>query len=108
MNRTHFSFATLLAITASVALAPIASAQDADDDFPPSETIATVTPVYFEGHAAYWWHNRWHYRDPHGAWLRYHAEPTFLRDHRVAHPYVEHRYYTTGHQGARPIVVHHR
>ena len=93
MNRPLlFSFAIL----ASLTLAPLASAQDADDDMPPPEVIATITPVYFEGHAAYWWHDRWHYRDARGGWFRYHAEPAFLRDRRFSHPADRH-YYTTGH-----------
>lgn len=89
-------------------LAPIASAQDADDDAPPPEVIATIAPVYFEGHAAYWWHDRWHYRDPHGAWLRYHSEPGYLHTWRGSHPVVERHYYTTGHAAVRPVVIRRR
>src|SRR5271156_2596221 len=93
--------ASLFKLVGSVAVvaalstfAPVIAAQD--DDAPPVEVIATLSPVYFEGHAAYWWHNRWHYRDPHGTWGYYRSEPNFLRDHRVAHP-AERHYYAGGH-----------
>jgi hypothetical protein len=33
------------------------------DDYPPDAYIATTEPVYFEGHAAYWYGGRWFYRD---------------------------------------------
>ena len=51
---------------------------------PPSWFIATTWPVYFEGHASYWYGDRWYYRDG-GAWRYYHDEPTYLRDHRGGH-----------------------
>jgi hypothetical protein len=34
-----------------------------DGDYPPADYIATVEPVYFEGHAAYWYGNRWYHYD---------------------------------------------
>jgi len=59
---------------------------------PPVEVIATLRPVYHEGHATYWYNNYWHYRDAHGAWAYYHTEPAFLRDHRLHHPAEYHHY----------------
>jgi hypothetical protein len=59
---------------------------------PPAEIVATLTPVYHEGHATYWYNGYWHYRDGHGAWAYYHTEPAFLRDHRFAHPAEYHHY----------------
>jgi hypothetical protein len=106
MNLIH---GTLLStgIAAIVLAAPVASAQD--DDAPPPEVIATLTPTYFEGHAAYWYHDHWHYRDAHGAWGYYHTEPPFLHDRRIAHPIPERHYYVTGHPAAHgAMVVHHR
>ena len=67
------------------ALALPAIAQDADDDIPPPEVVASLTPVYFEGHPAYFWHNRWHYRDANSRWSYYRAEPQFLHDYRNGH-----------------------
>jgi hypothetical protein len=58
---------------------------------PPAEVIATLTPVYHEGHAAYWYNGYWHYRD-HGAWAYYHTEPGYLHDWRFAHPHYYHHY----------------
>jgi hypothetical protein len=52
-----------------------------DGDYPPADYIATVEPVYFEGHAAYWYNNRWYYRD--GArWGHYDHEPAGLAARR--------------------------
>ena len=57
---------------------------------PAPEVIATLVPVYHEGHAAYWWHNRWHYREGAG-WRRYHVEPEFLRGRRTVVVYHHYR-----------------
>jgi hypothetical protein len=56
-----------------------ASAQEYD--YPPPEYIATAEPVYYEGRPAYWYNNRWYYRNG-GAWGYYHGEPGYLRDWR--------------------------
>jgi len=83
----------VLAVSATLALAaPVASAQVVVVDAPPPEVIATLAPVYYEGHAAYWWHNHWYYRDMHGHWGHYQAEPRFLHDHRFSHPAYRHYY----------------
>jgi hypothetical protein len=50
---------------------------------PPPEFIATTDPVYYEGHASYWYGNHWYWRDVHGAWNHYDHEPGFLADHRA-------------------------
>ncbi|APR81012.1 Hypothetical protein A7982_06359 [Minicystis rosea] len=59
---------------------------------PPAEVVATLVPVYYEGHAAYWYDGHWHYRDARGAWAHYHVEPAFLRDHRTRYPSRYHHY----------------
>jgi hypothetical protein len=59
--------------------------------YPPAEYVATAEPVYYEGHAAYWYGDRWYYRDAHG-WQYYHGEPGYLRDWRARGP-VYRRYY---------------
>jgi hypothetical protein len=53
---------------------------------PPAEVVATLTPIYHEGHATYWYNGYWHYRDGHGAWAHYNEEPHFLHDWRDHHP----------------------
>lgn len=100
MNRIHV---TLLSLgIAAVALgARVTHAQDTD--YPPPEVIATLSPVYFEGHAAYWYHDHWHYRDARGGWGYYHDEPAFLRDRRFARPADRH-FYATGHS----VYIRHR
>ena len=65
--------------------------------FPPAAFIATSSPVYFEGHAAYWYNDQWYYRDG-PAWRHYSSEPTFLRDYRGRHEPVR-QYYGRGHEG---------
>jgi hypothetical protein len=57
----------------------------------PVEIIATDTPVYFEGHASYWYGDRWYYRER-GEWYEYREEPVYLRDYREHH-YRERRFY---------------
>lgn len=61
---------------------------------PPPVFVATTQPVYYEGHASYWYGNRWHWRDGHG-WHVYSSEPGYLRDHRghapPPRPHYEHR-----------------
>ena len=59
--------------------------------FPPPAYIATFAPVYFEGRPAYWYHNRWYYRDGR-AWRFYHDEPRYLHDWRDHHEFERHYY----------------
>ena len=61
----------------------------------PIEFIATTTPVYYEGHAAYWYEGRWYYRDGRD-WREYREEPRYLREYREHHR-QERRYYGRGH-----------
>lgn len=83
--------ATALSIGTIAGVCLLAAPALAQDDGPPPEVIATLVPVYHEGHAAYWYNGRWYYRD--GArWNYYHDEPKDLRDHRMAHPPVYHQY----------------
>ncbi len=79
--RTLKTLLPVCAVVACIATAIPVAAQEIEADLPP-EVVATMTPVYFEGHAAYWYGNRWHYRDG-GHWRRYREEPVFLRDSRV-------------------------
>jgi hypothetical protein len=53
-----------------------------DGDYPPDSFIATSEPVYFEGHAAYWYGGRWFYRDG-GRWNHYDREPAGLAQRRA-------------------------
>jgi hypothetical protein len=61
----------------------------------PVEIVATDTPVYFEGHAAYWYGDRWYYRVGRD-WYGYEAEPVYLRDYRLHHAH-ERRFYGRDH-----------
>lgn len=49
--------------------------------YPPDSYIAMNAPVYYEGRPAYYYGNRWYYRD--GArWGVYGTEPAYLRGYR--------------------------
>jgi hypothetical protein len=84
-------------IAASCLVALPARAQIEVEVFPPAEFIATAAPVYHEGRAAYWYRNRWYYREGRN-WRYYHEEPAFLRDHRTRHEPVR-QYYGRAHEG---------
>ena len=90
MKRSFMTMLAGVALASCLAAVP-ARAEVVVEVFPPAAFIATATPVYFEGHAAYWWGNRWYYRDG-AAWRFYHDEPGYLRDWRGHHPFVR-RYY---------------
>ena len=76
-----------------------AQAQIRIEIFPPAAYIATTAPVYHEGHASYWYRNRWYYRDGR-AWRSYHDEPRHLRDYRERrHREPVRHYYGRAHRG---------
>jgi hypothetical protein len=87
MNRT---IATLVkgfvVVSATFAIGLVAARATAQEPPPPPEYIASTEPVYYEGHAAYWYGNRWVWRDEHGAWNHYDREPAFLADRRMHSP----------------------
>jgi len=78
------------AVAACLASAP-AQAQVQVTISPPAWFIATNRPVYYEGHAAYWYGNQWHYRQGR-SWQTYREEPRFLRDQRERRPDSRHYY----------------
>lgn len=51
-------------------------------DYPPDTYVATTEPVYYEGHATYWYGGSWYYRDGRG-WNHYDREPPALYQRRV-------------------------
>jgi hypothetical protein len=59
-----------------------ATVDDTADDYPPDSYIATAQPFYYEGRPAYFYNNRWFYRD--GArWNYYRSEPAVLGGYRA-------------------------
>ena len=104
MKRTTFSralvFASSVAAASAIGLYGV-RAMAQDDVPPPPEYIATVEPIYYEGHPAYWYNNHWFYRDEHGAWGHYHDEPAFLRDRRFHSPPNRWHYAAAGRAGFR-------
>jgi hypothetical protein len=80
-----------------------------EEDYPPDVYVATTEPVYFEGHASYWYGGRWYYRDG-GRWGHYDREPRVLYDRRREAPPGRRTYErfegrpagrSTGHPGGR-------
>jgi hypothetical protein len=57
---------------------------DDGGDYPPAAFIATAEPVYYEGHASYWYGNHWVYRDG-NRWGSYRREPPALAQRRAEH-----------------------
>jgi hypothetical protein len=105
MNRTILSkksLATVLGLAAAAALAGPAAAQPLPPappvilppiiPAPPAVFVATTAPVYYEGHASYWYRDRWVWREPHG-WHAYEREPVFLHEHRMHAPPPRHYHY---------------
>jgi hypothetical protein len=45
--------------------------------YPPASYVVTTEPVYYEGHASYWYGGRWVYRDG-PRWNYYRSEPQYL------------------------------
>jgi uncharacterized membrane protein YgcG len=70
-----------LAVVCVTGLSPQAAQAEVVVSFPSAAFLATVEPVYYEGHAAYWYMNRWRYRDGQG-WHSYGAEPPYLMNRR--------------------------
>ena len=83
MNRTTLKgFAILSAVGALAAVSLAGSSATAQWAPPPPEYVASTEPVYYEGHAAYWYGNQWSWRE-HGAWNHYDHEPARLAEHRA-------------------------
>jgi hypothetical protein len=56
-----------------------------DDDvayYPSAGFIATAQPVFYDGHASYWYNGHWVYRDGGGRWGYYQSEPAYLAGRR--------------------------
>jgi hypothetical protein len=96
MNRTKtLSISLVMASFFGVLFTPDTSALAQVVEIVPPEVVATTEPVYFEGHAAYWYGGRWMYRDGRGAWTHYGTEPPFLAERRMRFA-PAHRYYGGG------------
>jgi hypothetical protein len=78
---------------AGLAAAPVPARADISIHigFPPAWFIATTAPVYYDGHAAYWYQNRWYYQDGRN-WRAYDSEPRYLRDYREHHQQSRYHY----------------
>ena len=83
-------------IAACLAPAP-AQAQIEVRIHPPAWYVATTTPVYYEGRPAYWYRDRWYYRQGR-QWRDYREEPSYLRGHRERQERNRH-YYGRNHGG---------
>jgi hypothetical protein len=93
------SFLSVAAIAGCLASTP-ARAQIHVQIFPPSSFVAVNTPVYYEGHATYWYGNQWYYRDGR-QWRAYHQEPVYLHEYRGRHMAAQYHYEPSRHGGYR-------
>jgi hypothetical protein len=92
MNRRLVT-ALMGAVVASCLTSTPARAGIEIEIFPPAWFIATARPVYYEGHAAYWYGGRWHYREREGRrWRTYDEEPRYLREYRYRREPERHYY----------------
>ena len=65
------------------------------DSYPPDGYIATTEPVYYEGHATYWYGGNWYYRDG-NRWSHYDREPPALQQRRMQAAPVRRSYTPSG------------
>ena len=79
------TFGHVLAITTAIGV--VSTSAFSQPMPPPPEFVVTAEPVYYEGHAAYWYQNHWYYHD----------EPPALADHRRLAPVARHAYATPSH-----------
>lgn len=86
--------ATMFAVGTLAAVALTSTPAAAQWVPPPPEYIATTEPVYYEGHAAYWYGDHWYWHDAHGAWNHYDHEPALLANRRMHSPPA--RFHFTG------------
>jgi hypothetical protein len=86
-----------VAAIAGCMAAPSAQAQVRVQIFPPASFVAVNTPVYYEGHATYWYGNQWYYRDGR-QWRAYRQEPVYLHEYR-GRQMASRRYYEPSHRG---------
>jgi hypothetical protein len=96
-----FTLGAALASTAGCAVEAGAAFPGGGDDYPPDSFIATTTPVYYEGHASYWYGGRWYYRDG-SHWSHYDREPAALYQRRSQAPPARRTYEARGRAVARP------
>jgi len=68
------AIAPLAVVTAYV---PTAEAQVQVVEYPTNAYVASYAPIYYEGHAHYYYRNHFYYRD-HGGWHGYAHEPAGL------------------------------
>jgi hypothetical protein len=84
MNRTYARIAGLAAIASLVLTTSCYGEVDAEPAYyPPPSYVATSDPVFYDGHAVYWYGGHWAYRDGGGRWNYYRHEPAFLARHRA-------------------------
>lgn len=64
--------------------------------YPPAGFIASATPVYYEGRPAFFYNDRWYFRNGAGAWGYYRNEPPYLYRQRTVYGAPAHAYFRGG------------
>jgi hypothetical protein len=99
MNQTLKTMSKSAVLIGAILMAAPAMAQIEIHLFPPVAFRATATPVYYEGHAAYWYGGRWYYQSGRD-WRSYDVEPPHLREWR-AHGHEPRHYERRHHHHGR-------
>lgn len=86
MNRTSKLLSKGAVLTGALVLGLLSTPAMAQIEiiFPSVEFRATSRPVYYDGHASYWYRGRWYYQEGR-AWRSYREEPRHLREYRDKH-----------------------
>ena len=86
MNKAIFGLVLGASVAATTFFTPrTASAQEYWVGYVPSEHIATVEPVYWNGRPHYYYNGYWMYRE--GArWRYYRSEPAYFQQWRYRYP----------------------
>lgn len=103
MNRTRMTMSKGVLLSGALALGVFATPAQAQIEitlFPPVAFRATSRPVYYDGHAAYWYGNRWYYQER-GEWQYYREEPIHLRAYRSNRAPQRQHYERRHHRGHR-------
>jgi hypothetical protein len=88
MAHTLRHFVPAVALVGAALLLPGCYA-GVDDDvayYPSAGFVATAQPVFYDGHASYWYNGHWVYRDGGGRWGYYRSEPGYLAGRRGGGP----------------------
>lgn len=98
LRRTACALAIVMAAVATAGCGVQMEASSpgvAVNSYPSDGYVATTEPVYYEGHATYWYGGSWQYRDG-NRWNHYDREPPALQQRRMQAAPVRRSYAPSG------------